>query len=156
MLQALKLTVKPNGAAERVGLKSGDILVAYNGRPVERPEWLVTATQETLEQSEDVPLQVVRQGMVLDYWVEGGPLGVIAAAVKANSLAELCERSRTIRPAVSAAGATPTEVVVTDISMPFFSMVNFMVKWALASIPAFAILTVMFWLLVALLIDLRR
>ncbi|MBI3355367.1 MAG: hypothetical protein HY038_01085 [Nitrospirae bacterium] len=33
-------------------------------------------------------------------------------------------------------------VVVTDIRMPFFSMVIFMVKWAIAAIPAFFILTV--------------
>lgn len=33
-----------------------------------------------------------------------------------------------------------TEVVVTDIRMPFGSMVAFMVKWTLASIPAFIIL----------------
>lgn len=33
-------------------------------------------------------------------------------------------------------------VVVTDIHMPFFSMVVFMVKWAIAAIPAFLILIV--------------
>ena len=33
-----------------------------------------------------------------------------------------------------------TQVVVTDVQMPFFSMVVFMVKWALAAIPAFLIL----------------
>ena len=32
------------------------------------------------------------------------------------------------------------EVTVTDIKMPFGSMVVFMVKWALASIPAIIIL----------------
>jgi hypothetical protein len=32
------------------------------------------------------------------------------------------------------------QVVVTDVNMPFGSMVRFMVKWALASIPAFMIL----------------
>ncbi len=39
----------------------------------------------------------------------------------------------------------PTElnnVVVTDIKMPFGSMVFFMVKWAIATIPALIILTV--------------
>lgn len=34
----------------------------------------------------------------------------------------------------------PNEVVVTDVRMPFMSMVAFMVKWAIASIPAFIIL----------------
>ena len=32
------------------------------------------------------------------------------------------------------------QVTVTDIRMPFGSMVTFMVKWALASIPAIIIL----------------
>lgn len=32
------------------------------------------------------------------------------------------------------------EVVVTDIAMPFGSMVVFMVKWAIAAIPALLIL----------------
>jgi hypothetical protein len=34
----------------------------------------------------------------------------------------------------------PTEVVVTDVNMRFGSMVAFMVKWVLASIPALFIL----------------
>lgn len=33
-------------------------------------------------------------------------------------------------------------VVVTDIRMPFMSMVVFMVKWVVASIPAFIILSI--------------
>ncbi len=32
------------------------------------------------------------------------------------------------------------EVIVTDIQMPFMSMVIFMVKWIVASIPAFFVL----------------
>ena len=35
-----------------------------------------------------------------------------------------------------------TRVVVTDIKMPFWSMVRFMVKWAIAAIPALIFLTV--------------
>lgn len=35
------------------------------------------------------------------------------------------------------------QVTVVDIRMPFFSMVILMVKWAVASIPAFLILTVL-------------
>ena len=35
-------------------------------------------------------------------------------------------------------------VIVTDFNMPFFSMVLFMVKWAIASIPAMIILFVAF------------
>jgi hypothetical protein len=34
----------------------------------------------------------------------------------------------------------PSEIVVTDIKIPFWSMVVLMVKWALAAIPAVVIL----------------
>ena len=34
------------------------------------------------------------------------------------------------------------EVVVTDFNMPFLSMVGFMIKWALAAIPAIIILVI--------------
>ncbi len=34
-------------------------------------------------------------------------------------------------------------VVVTDIQMPFMSMVVFMVKWVIAAIPAMLILTIL-------------
>lgn len=40
--------------------------------------------------------------------------------------------------------ATENGVIIVDIKMPFFSMVSFMVKWALASIPAFFILVLIF------------
>jgi hypothetical protein len=39
------------------------------------------------------------------------------------------------------------EVVVTDIKMPFMSMVIFMIKWAIASIPAIIILTILFMII---------
>ena len=32
------------------------------------------------------------------------------------------------------------QVVVADVNMPFWSMVVFMVKWAIAAVPAFFIL----------------
>lgn len=35
---------------------------------------------------------------------------------------------------------TPQRVVVVDVRMPFGSMVGFMVKWAIAAIPAIIIL----------------
>ncbi|WP_312905377.1 hypothetical protein [Stutzerimonas nitrititolerans] len=40
-------------------------------------------------------------------------------------------------------GAHP--VVVIDINMSFVSMVRFMVKWAIAAIPAVIILMILFW-----------
>lgn len=42
------------------------------------------------------------------------------------------------------------KVIVTDIQMPFWSMVIFMIKWSIASIPAFIILSVLLGLVVAL------
>ena len=39
--------------------------------------------------------------------------------------------------------AEKTAVVVTDIRMPFGSMVVFMIKWAIAAIPAFIILAIL-------------
>ncbi|HUJ86553.1 MAG TPA: hypothetical protein VLX30_06850 [Burkholderiales bacterium] len=42
------------------------------------------------------------------------------------------------------------DVVVVDIRIPFWSMVTLLVKWALASIPAFIILFVIGALLSAL------
>ena len=42
------------------------------------------------------------------------------------------------------------EIIVTDIKMPFMSMVVFMIKWAIASIPAFIILSLLFGLLTML------
>jgi hypothetical protein len=49
-------------------------------------------------------------------------------------------------------GSSATNVVITDIRVPFWSMVDFMVKWAIASIPAAIILAL---LIVALAVLLR-
>ena len=40
-------------------------------------------------------------------------------------------------------GTPRQEIAVTDIDMPFGSMIKFMVKWAIASIPALIILMVL-------------
>jgi len=41
----------------------------------------------------------------------------------------------------------PPRVVVTDVQMRFWSMVCFMVKWVIATIPAIVILWVILWTL---------
>ncbi len=53
----------------------------------------------------------------------------------------------TNRPASGTAESTIARVSVVDINMPFGSMVGFMLKWALAAIPAFIILAVLFAIL---------
>lgn len=45
---------------------------------------------------------------------------------------------------------THNQVVITDIKMPFVSMVIFMVKWAIAAIPAMLILAFIGTVLVGL------
>ena len=42
------------------------------------------------------------------------------------------------------------QVTVTDIDMPFMSMVKFMLKWAFATIPAAAIFVLIWIFLVAI------
>jgi hypothetical protein len=42
-------------------------------------------------------------------------------------------------------------VIVTDVDMPFGSMVVFIIKWTLASIPALIILWLIFVVIIALL-----
>jgi hypothetical protein len=53
--------------------------------------------------------------------------------------------------AAKAAQVPPSEVRVVDIDMPIGSMVVFMIKWAIASIPALLILTFAGMFLIALL-----
>lgn len=138
-MQALRLTIKPGGAAERAGLQTGDILVTYNGVAVGDSGALGAAIQAAANQVEPVAVQVLRDGAEQSFSVDPGPLGVsaVAASVGGASQAGAQPYAVTYPPA-------PTQVVVTDIKMPFESMVIFMVKWALASIPAFIILYVMF------------
>ena len=50
----------------------------------------------------------------------------------------------------SAVAGLASKVIVTDIDIPFRSMVNFMVKWSLASIPAFIILFTIFGIIFAM------
>jgi len=47
--------------------------------------------------------------------------------------------------------AQSSEVVVTDVRMPFWSMVVFMVKWSIAAIPAIIILVVLVAIIVGVL-----
>ena len=51
---------------------------------------------------------------------------------------------------MESSSAGRSEVVVVDVQMPFMSMVTFMVKWTLASIPAFIILFILFTVLGAI------
>ena len=52
--------------------------------------------------------------------------------------------------------ATRNEVVVVDVKMPFLSMVVFMVKWAIAAIPALIVLAVFGWFLSSIFLGLMH
>ncbi|MEH6784089.1 MAG: hypothetical protein V7688_09415 [Alcanivorax jadensis] len=52
-------------------------------------------------------------------------------------------RSKGAGPAQPPKEINVTHVKIVDIDMPFGSMVAFMVKWVLASIPAFIILAIL-------------
>jgi hypothetical protein len=46
------------------------------------------------------------------------------------------------------------KVIVTDIRMPFWSMVVFMIKWVFASIPAMIVLSLIMSLLMLIFVSL--
>lgn len=58
----------------------------------------------------------------------------------------IVRKNSSVSPSPSYESSESNEVVVTDIKMPFWSMVWFMVKWSIASIPAFIILIIILWL----------
>lgn len=71
------------------------------------------------------------------------------------TLGERYTQSRAQRQSEKETDAGVQRVAVVDIDMPFGSMVNFMVKWALASIPAIMILALFAAFAVAMLSLLR-
>ena len=58
--------------------------------------------------------------------------------------------SATNTPNITTPNASNSKVQVTNFDMPFEDMIKFMVKWALASIPAFIILFIIFGILFAI------
>ena len=69
-----------------------------------------------------------------------------------SELQDKSSKHKTNSPSARASKSNndPKEVVVTDIQMPFGSMIVFMVKWVIASIPAFIILFALFTIVSAI------
>ncbi len=89
----------------------------------------------------------------------GQPLSAVTASsatdVPATASAAKMTTSPTAPPIAalpvnSAAGMQSLRVVVTDVNMQFGSMVVFMIKWALAAIPAAIVLVLAFALISAI------
>jgi hypothetical protein len=68
----------------------------------------------------------------MDYWV-------CECGKKVSSNSMVCPYCRKNKPGgvtPVSTGGTEARVVVTDFDMPFLSMIAFIMKWTLASIPA--------------------
>lgn len=88
--------------------------------------------------------------MVRDGFYRGRKVGdewYVDASEPTNSASK---PSKTKGSVIVSGGGATNEVVVTDIQMSFISMVVFMVKWGIASIPAFIILFVIFTIVAAI------
>jgi serine protease Do len=62
---AVVTDVTPNGAAEQAGLKSGDVVVQFNNKPIESAEQLKLQVAET-PPGTAIPVQVDRNGQVMN------------------------------------------------------------------------------------------
>ncbi len=58
---ALVATVSPGGAADKAGLEPGDVIIAYNGKPIRNQDELVQAVVAT-RPGTTVPVRIVREG----------------------------------------------------------------------------------------------
>lgn len=99
--------------------------------------------EPTMSELQKSPDDCVKCGV--NYEGHARHVAAVTAQMEATRAAN-AERAKTPAAIVQASqqypGAQP--VVVIDINMSFGSMVIFMVKWALAAIPALAILFILF------------
>lgn len=90
-------------------------------------------------------IEMIREGFYVgrkvgeDWYVDSSESKVSAS--KPSKSSNLFSKSNATLS--SSDTSLPHSVVITDIQMPFASMVVFMVKWAIAAIPAFIILLIL-------------
>jgi hypothetical protein len=70
--------VVENSQAEFAGVKSGDEIVAYNGQRVFDMNELAALIQQA-EAGESVPLEMIRDGRLIQVYVDAGPIGINSA-----------------------------------------------------------------------------
>lgn len=68
-------SVIDNSAAHGVGLQPGDRIISYNGDRIFRPDDLRNATS-TVDLTENIAMQIDRNGQIIEYYVPAGPLGI--------------------------------------------------------------------------------
>jgi|GEM_PF-406142 len=79
---------------------------------------------------------------LMDWFMAAAAVAVVLFSIaKGKRFLSSGQDGNSALPSV-AIGNESQRVVVTDLQMPFFSMVIFMVKWAIAAIPALIILGV--------------
>lgn len=151
MDQALRIaSVVPDSNAARANLERGDILISYAEARVTNGDDLNAAVTRSSDLPGPVLAEIIRGGTIHAVEVATGPLGIYSTETEvdiaaAKSGAAIAGGQITTRPEPPV-----TRVEVVDINMPFFSMVGFMVKWALASVPAALILGGLVWGVLAL------
>ena len=126
------LEVFMHGQAKNLGIQFDDIIVSYNGKNLQSSDDLARAmagAQQHQLAAVEVIVERNNERLVFDASLE--PLGV--------KLAKAGE------PVIA---SDIGQVKIVDFNMPFSSMVYFMVKLAIASIPAALILAV-FWSIIA-------
>lgn len=74
--------VLPRSQGERIGLKPGDLLLSYNGRPVETNDDVRKAQALALGSEGKIPLVVLRGEKELEFSVQPGPLGGMPVVAK--------------------------------------------------------------------------
>ncbi len=98
---ALVASVTASGPAAEAGIQPGDIVLAFNGRPVDTSARLPRIVAETAVDTR-VPVQVWRKGRQLDMQVK---VGELEAAEQQGLLASVpAEQQRTAPPVVEALG----------------------------------------------------
>jgi len=89
--------------------------------------------------------------MIRDGFYVGRKVGEDWHVNASDSAVSAKKASKATDSALVRGSGVSNEVVVTDIQMSFASMVIFMVKWVVASIPAFIILFIIFLVVTAVL-----
>jgi len=77
--------IVPNSQAEKKGLQRGDIVIAYNGQPMNSVEQLVNSVQANAAKPQ-VELRLIRAGVVQTVVLQGGRIGIFLKDIMRKKL----------------------------------------------------------------------